>query len=394
MLSLIAAAGAAHAEASAADVYRRYVGVLGEQTGIVLHLTVMPASGSGADVTGYYYYAKYRRPIALSGAFDGSRFTLTEGEERTGNRLQLTLQGDGLAGEWRSSDGTTTHPVTAKENYDGAVAFDVVSVEETRAYDAGLPGGPSASFSLRWLVPRASVEGQRPDAVRQFVMNCVQRPKTAAAGEQAGGNGGAPPCETMPLQTAPEELARAAAEEYFSEYMQTNAELIEDLCADKPLQQCLDEGMAGGLGWESGESTGVVFNDEGVLALASDYGGYSGGAHGYYGTTVHTFDLAAGRMVRAADLFKPGSEGEIVALLEQAFRDSRGLEAGADIKEALLVESIPLTDNFSVDGNGITFVYVPYEIASYADGQIELTLPWQSLKPHLRDGTIAARLAR
>jgi hypothetical protein len=40
---------------------------------------VTPPSGSGGNVTGYYYYAKYRRPISLSGTFGGSRFTLTEG---------------------------------------------------------------------------------------------------------------------------------------------------------------------------------------------------------------------------------------------------------------------------------------------------------------------------
>jgi hypothetical protein len=96
----------------------------------------------------------------------------------------------------------------------------------------------------------------------------------------------------------------------------------------------------------------------------------------------------------ACDLFEAGSETRIVAMLEQAFRDSRALAANADVKEALLVESIPLTDNFGVDGNGITFVYVPYEIASYADGQIERALPWRSLMLHLRADTAAARLAR
>jgi hypothetical protein len=42
----------------------------------------------------------------------------------------------------------------------------------------------------------------------------------------------------------------------------------------------------------------------------------------------------------------------------------------------------------------ITFVYLPYEIASYADGQIELMLPWESLDRYLWDDTAVALLAR
>jgi hypothetical protein len=278
---LTAVAHPATAEAGQ-EFYRRYVGVLGEKTGIVVHLTVTPPSGSGGNVTGYYYYAKYRRPISLSGTFDGSRFTLTEGEDQAGHRLQLTVQGESLAGEWTRGDGAKTHSLSAKENYDDAVAFDVLSVEEAHACNPALPGGPGASFSLQWLFPRATMEGERPDAVRQFAMNYVHKPKTAVADESASAAAGVPPCEQVPVRAVPEELARAAAEEYFTEYMQTNAGL----------------------------------------------------------------------------------------------------------------ESIPLTDKFGVDGNGVTFVYVPYEIASYADGQIELTLSWESLKRYLRDDTAVARLAR
>ena len=47
--------------------------MLGEKTDIVVHLTVTPPSGSGGNVTGYYYYAKYRRSISLGGEFDGRR---------------------------------------------------------------------------------------------------------------------------------------------------------------------------------------------------------------------------------------------------------------------------------------------------------------------------------
>ncbi len=66
------------------------------------------------------------------------------------------------------------------------------------------------------LLPRASPEGQKLDAVQQFAMNCVQQPKTAGADEGSGTAAGGPPCEQVPLRTAPAELAREAAEEYFT----------------------------------------------------------------------------------------------------------------------------------------------------------------------------------
>jgi hypothetical protein len=145
--------------------------------------------------------------------FEDGRFTLTEGEEQSANHLRLTLQGDGLAGEWTSKDGATSHPVAATESYDSMVAFDVLSVEQTRALDGSLPDGPGAGFSPYWLIPRQTAVGERLDAVRKFAMNCVQRPEPATADKGASAARGEPPCETGPVQATPEELARTAAED-------------------------------------------------------------------------------------------------------------------------------------------------------------------------------------
>jgi hypothetical protein len=44
---------------------------------------------------------------------------------------------------------------------------------------------------------------------------------------------------------------------------------------------------------------------------------------------------------------------------------------------------VPATGNVYVGSKGLSFVYNPYEIASYADGQITLFLPYNKLFPLL-----------
>jgi hypothetical protein len=44
-------------------------------------------------------------------------------------------------------------------------------------------------------------------------------------------------------------------------------------------------------------------------------------------------------------------------------------------------EKFRLNGNYYFSVSGINFVYNPYEIASYAQGQIEFYIPYKALKP-------------
>ena len=53
---------------------------------------------------------------------------------------------------------------------------------------------------------------------------------------------------------------------------------------------------------------------------------------------------------------------------------------------SLLVDEISPNGNFSVGENGVTFIFNQYEIAAYAFGVIEITIPADEIKPFLKPG--------
>lgn len=55
-----------------------------------------------------------------------------------------------------------------------------------------------------------------------------------------------------------------------------------------------------------------------------------------------------------------------------------------DQKEMLLVDKIPVNNNFYFDSQNITFVYNQYEITAYAAGVVEISIPFSELKPYLK----------
>ena len=67
------------------------------------------------NVTGSYYYTKYKSPISISGEYDGTTMTL---EERTNGNLTGRFIGrstsDGFDGIWESADGSKTMDCTLR----------------------------------------------------------------------------------------------------------------------------------------------------------------------------------------------------------------------------------------------------------------------------------------
>lgn len=119
-----------------------------------------------------------------------------------------------------------------------------------------------------------------------------------------------------------------------------------------------------------------------LRTYSSFYSEYTGGAHGLSGNSYTVFDMTSGEVVRQEDLFREGFEedGRIAGLLLervlQALREQ-------DFEDALMGNPYP-NGNFSVDREGVTWHYNPYEVAVYAAGQVEARLSWKELAPYLK----------
>lgn len=104
-----------------------------------------------------------------------------------------------------------------------------------------------------------------------------------------------------------------------------------------------------------------------------------GAAHGYYYIGSMLFDLATGDLVHEDDLFVEGYRPKLTELLETYVVNFEDYE-----EDFLLVDSIEPNDNFSVNEDGITYFFNPYEITAYAYGIVDITIPWDALKEILK----------
>ena len=106
-----------------------------------------------------------------------------------------------------------------------------------------------------------------------------------------------------------------------------------------------------------------------------------GAAHGYYFFVPFVIDLSTGCRIREEQLFRDGYEEALSALLLEYLEESENYEEGM----LLWDEGIQPNDNFSIDENGISYYFNPYEIAAYVYGLIEVDIPAAALKPLLSD---------
>ena len=119
-----------------------------------------------------------------------------------------------------------------------------------------------------------------------------------------------------------------------------------------------------------------------------------GAAHGIYSANYLTVDLESGKAVHLADLVTDTN-----LLCEAIAHAIQDLQINSGIQDCLFdeyrdVERMPLPRDFTIDSarNGITVYYGLYEIAPYACGIQEVTLPIFWLSKHVPLTPYAKRL--
>lgn len=131
--------------------------------------------------------------------------------------------------------------------------------------------------------------------------------------------------------------------------------------------------------------------------IAVDWYGYSGGAHGLSGTSYYLFNQNDQHLM-LHDFIKPEALPELQSALMKAYFVVKGVQSTEEyqqqnhccieLKEGeapeISIQNALLTDNFYFNAEGINFVYPPYRVASYAEGEITLTIPHESLRDWLK----------
>ena len=117
------------------------------------------------------------------------------------------------------------------------------------------------------------------------------------------------------------------------------------------------------------------------------------GAHGYYTVQMVSYDPIHSRPIDWNYIFKPGSVGQVVRILERiAEADPEYMSWNANIYRYTYHKDEEWYDaeetflpNPALTDEGVVFSYQPYEIACFAAGMYHFTIPYSQLQDFLTD---------
>lgn len=139
------------------------------------------------------------------------------------------------------------------------------------------------------------------------------------------------------------------------------------------------------VGWEAEINGEVVYEDANIVTVMVNSYSFTGGAHGYASTSFLNFDKRRGGELENRELFDDMEGFEKLA--EAKFRIQEEIPEGKNINATGFMfegDTFHLSQNIGYTKEGIQLIYNQYEVASYADGPIVLTLPYEEVNVYLK----------
>lgn len=127
----------------------------------------------------------------------------------------------------------------------------------------------------------------------------------------------------------------------------------------------------------------ITYLDDHYVCVRADGYEYTGGAHGTPFRQYFVFDRETGARLSLSDVLENPVE-ELQAKVGAAFRElaektNFAFESPEDL-EHTVADGISYESPFYLSETGVVFYYAPYEIASYAEGFPEVTIPYSELE--------------
>ena len=139
------------------------------------------------------------------------------------------------------------------------------------------------------------------------------------------------------------------------------------------------------LGWEATIKGSIEYKTDSILNIKLDNYTFTGGAHGYAGLRSLLFDPHTGKSLTNDAIFNDVKA--FTAFAEKKFREKFNIPAGKSINSTGLMfkdEVYALPENIFYTQNGLLLYYNAYEVASYAEQQKELLIPYSEVSSFLK----------
>ena len=129
-------------------------------------------------------------------------------------------------------------------------------------------------------------------------------------------------------------------------------------------------------GYEAEITVQKSYENERLICLEATSYLFTGGAHGYGGTSYLNFDIITGALIENSALFQDYSEFEAYA--EVKFKEAHDIPENDTVNAKgfwFENDTFYLPETIGLDENNLIIIYNSYEIAPYAAGPIVLEIP-------------------
>ena len=329
---------AANAPVSGVSKAKTFLGFLSDKR-VELNLT-----RDGNNLSGTYKYEKVGKDLKLSGTIDGAgNFTLQE-TDQAGNKT-----GE-WKGNWKEVDGKVTLAGTWKSPK-GGDALDF-SADELRTEFAG--------------AGKITTKTSNEENKSKFYSISAEYPELSGVDAAAA--------------TTFNQAAKKIADDNNSEFKKN----LADITTPEDLKSYKENGIS-----LYDETTyGIELANDDVISVMFTDSNFQGGAHGSSITTTLNFDVKNKRILKLADLFEPNSN-YLKTLSELSTADLKVKLKKDDMldNEMLGEGTSPKEENFkswNLTKKGLLINFDPYQVAAYAAGPQEVTIPYAKLEKILR----------
>ncbi len=306
----------------------------------------------GDEVRGYYYYDKYKKPIEIFGSTPGDSIRLVAYISADGSEnFDGVYKSGSYTGKWSTAPGNKEYSFSLSEDktVSGEMEFVYVKGEERLFKDLETP---VANYLEGTFWPKEKYDNAT------FVRNSILKMKNKRSGLNEIGD-----------------LLLANKKKFMTDFRDYNAEVKHE------------DVESGGWSYslENIDLTVPVFFNERIFVYSNYNYSFTGGAHGNYGTGYTNLDLKRRRVLELDDIISKKDQPKLSNLLEKYYKIERGYPQEKTLQEiGLFLDTIPVNGNFAISPAGIMFDYVPYEISSYAEGEITISIPYEEISSYIK----------
>ncbi len=142
--------------------------------------------------------------------------------------------------------------------------------------------------------------------------------------------------------------------------------------------------------WFLNINSKVIRQQDTYISFYTTYINFSGGAHPNSMFLYQNFNPVTNQEIVLDSLLLPGSRTKLQAIAEKIFRTNEKLGPAESLKGKYFFENdtFSLNENFTITGDGLLFLYNPYEIKAYAFGITKLLIPFNDLKEIARPNSL------